>query len=213
MGADLRESARQAGMLRDSVQYLDGALREMETLLASARQSASQGRMLTISASAEAERAGEQAAAFGAAVDELREYFLAALEAVQKAAERVEGVRSSISRTGECAQNTVSAIRSVTKKNGQTAEYMGRIASASQLQAQAAAKMSKEVAVISVVIQSNAQLAEQFDFSCGAFSDQAKTLSDMAAVFYTKGDASDDEKSAPIIFEEGSGGFSVTEEK
>lgn len=212
VSADLRESARQASLLRDSMREAEACIRELDSFLDSVQRAAAQGRMLSISASAEAERAGEQAAAFALTVDELRDLFSAAQKASQEASQRLGKAREAITQTDECVRHTADAIRNVTKKNGQTAEYVGRIASTAQLQAQAAAKMSKEVAVISVVIQSNTQLAEQFDHSCSAFSDQAKTLSNMAAVFYTKGDASEDEKSAPIIFEEGGGGFSVTEE-
>lgn len=212
VSADLRESARQTALLRDSMREAGACIRELNSFLNHVQQAVAQGRMLSISVSAEAERAGEQAAAFAMAVDELRDLFCAAQKAAEETSQRVEKAQEAITQTEESVQHTADAIRNVTKKNGQTAEYMGRIASAAQLQAQAATKMSKEVAVISVVIQSNAQLAEQFDHSCNAFSDQAKTLSNMAAAFYTKGEASEDEKSAPIIFEEGGGGFSVTEE-
>lgn len=213
VSAGLRESARQTVQLLGVIREAQSSIRELNTFLETARQSAAQGRMLSISVSAEAERAGEQSQAFAVAVDELRELFVSAQKAAQEALQRLNSTREDVAGTESNVKATVEAIRTVTKKNGQTAEYIGRIASASQLQVQAASKMSKEVAVISVVIQSNAQLAEQFDLSCNAFSDQAKVLSNMASAFYTKGAASEDEKSAPIIFDEDSGGFSVTGEK
>lgn len=213
VGTDLRESARQTALLGGCLQETEDAIRSLAGLLDMAKKSVSQGRMLSISVSAEAERAGEQAAEFAMAVEELRALFTAAQKSIGEAGDRLDEALASVSRTDDGVKRAARAIHSVTKKNSQAAEYLNRIASASQLQAQAAAKMSKEVAVISVVIQTNAQLAEQFDYSTNAFSDQAKTLSEMAAAFYTKGDAKDDEKSAPIIFDEGSGGFSVTEEK
>lgn len=213
VSANLRESARQTALLEGSVQEAGEMIRSLEGMLDRAQKIAAQGRMLSISVSAEAERVGEQAAEFAMAVDELRALFTAVQKAIRETEERLEQARESMKRTNDGVKQTAGAIQNVTKKNSQAAEYLNRIASASQLQAQAAAKMSKEVAVISVVIQSNAQLAELFDYSSDAFSDQAKVLSEMAAAFYTKGDASEGEKSAPIIFDEGSGGFSVTEEK
>lgn len=213
VGSDLRSSDRFTAELQGALREVDDAMRAVLPLFEVIRKSVTNGRMLSMSASAEAERIGEQAHAFVLTVDELRSMFVYAMKSTEEIGEKISAAQNAVSRAKDCVGVTSDSLKRIMSKNTQTAELVGRIASASQLQAQAAAKMSKEVSVISVVIQSNLQLAEQFDLSCGSLSDQAKVLSEMSCVFHTKGAASEDEKSAPIILDEDSGSFSVTEGK
>ena len=211
--SDLRECFRQVSA---AVGSIDETLRGLQALsedLDRIHKIAAQGRMLSFSASAEAERVCDDAAAFAMAADELRELFLKVEQNAQESQQHLGTACQSTMVTESCVGKAEETLHEVVKKNGQARETLNRIASVSQLQAQTAEKMNKAVSVISMVIQSNAQLAEQVDFSKDSMAEQAKKLSSMASSFYTRGEAAKEEKSAPIIFDEDSGGFSVTGEK
>lgn len=211
--SDLRECFRQVSAAAGS---LEGTVRGLQALsedLGRIHKIAAQGRMLSFSASAEAERGCDDAAAFAMAADELRELFLKVEQTTQESQQHLNAACQSTVQIGNCVGKAEENLHEVVKKNGQARETLNRIASVSQLQAQTAEKMNKAVSVISMVIQSNAQLAEQVDFSKDSMAEQAKKLSSMASSFYTRGEAAKEEKSAPIIFDEDSGGFSVTGEK
>ena len=211
--SDLRECFRQvsaaAGSIEETIRNLQALAEDLDRI----HKIAAQGRMLSFSASAEAERVCDDVAAFAMAADELRELFLKVEQNTQESQKHLNIACQATVMTENCVGKAEETLHEVVKKNGQAREILNRIASVSQLQAQTAEKMNKAVSIISVVIQSNAQLAEQVDFSKDSMAEQAKKLASMASSFYTRGESAKEEKSAPIIFDEDSGGFSVTGEK
>lgn len=210
--ADLRETLYRMRQTLDSLRMLRKLSGEVMDYLETIRDASRQLSLLCFKAAAEAARMEpEDALAFSFVTDELQALAKRCEDASGSAGDILSRSRDGLECTTEYATAASDSVRSAAKKNGQANEFAGRVTSASQIQSQAAACVRKESSIIAAMAQVNTQVAEQCSAAGETLSKQARTLSGMAASFYTKGGGQGD-KSAPIIFDADSGDFSVTDE-
>lgn len=206
--ASLRECSRQSVLLRDSMTAMLKLADDLDGELQMLNRFSIQCSRWAVNGTAKALKLGKDGEGLIVAMEQLRAISLRAEQAAERAVKQISRLREGLGVVDGYAGDTAQAMGRASKQSGQTAEYLGRVISTTQLQSQAAAKMSKEVSIISTVVQSNEQMAQQCGVSGTALSEQAQALARMASAFYTKGDGG--EKSPPIIMDAQKGDFSVS---
>ena len=120
-----------------------------------------QTNLLALNAAVEAARAGAAGAGFAVVADEVRNLAMRAGDASKNTAGLIETTVSKITAGSELMNKTNQAFRDVSEKSSRVAQIVTEIAAATQEQAQGIAQVSRVVADMDRVTQSNSASAEQ----------------------------------------------------
>ena len=120
-----------------------------------------QTNLLALNAAVEAARAGEAGAGFAVVADEVRNLAMRSTTASKSTADLIETTVGKITAGSELMSKTNQAFGDVSDKSSRVAQLVAEIAAATQEQAQGITQVSKVVAEMDRVTQSNSANAEE----------------------------------------------------
>lgn len=174
------EMERELGVIMQSIATSSHKITEITGMINSI---AFQTNILALNAAVEAARAGEQGRGFAVVAGEVRNLAQKSAQAakeieglIAESVERVNAGSKQVVRTGEVMDGVITSIRQVN-------DLMGEIASASDEQAQGISQVSQAVTEMDSVTQQNAALVEQSAAAAASLEEQARQLTQAAAIF------------------------------
>ncbi|PWC15739.1 methyl-accepting chemotaxis protein [Brenneria roseae subsp. americana] len=174
------EMERELGVIMQSIATSSHKITEITGMINSI---AFQTNILALNAAVEAARAGEQGRGFAVVAGEVRNLAQKSAQAakeieslIAESVERVNAGSRQVVRTGEVMDGVITSIRQVN-------DLMGEIASASDEQAQGINQVSQAVTEMDSVTQQNAALVEQSAAAAASLEEQARQLTQAAAIF------------------------------
>ncbi|PWC21725.1 methyl-accepting chemotaxis protein [Brenneria roseae subsp. roseae] len=174
------EMERELGVIMQSIATSSHKITEITGMINSI---AFQTNILALNAAVEAARAGEQGRSFAVVAGEVRNLAQKSAQAakeieglITESVERVDAGSRQVARTSEVMDGVITSIRQVN-------DLMGEIASASDEQAQGINQVSQAVTEMDSVTQQNAALVEQSAAAAASLEEQARQLTQAAAIF------------------------------
>ena len=186
--------------VNETVAYVQGANNEMERLTEAMNNISStsdqigniiraiediafQTNILALNAAVEAARAGEAGKGFAVVADEVRNLASKSAEAAKDTTVLIEHSMDAVNKGMSIATATASAMGKVGEKARSVEKIVGKIASASEQQANMIEQINVGVEQISAVVQTNSATAEQSAASAEELSSQATLLKDLISMF------------------------------
>lgn len=186
--------------VNETAGYIDGANQEMERLTEAMNNISStsdqigdiikaiediafQTNILALNAAVEAARAGEAGKGFAVVADEVRNLASKSAEAAKDTTVLIEQSMDAVAKGMSIATATAAAMNNVGEKARSVEEIVGKIAVASEQQANMIEQINVGVEQISSVVQTNSATAEQSAAASEELSGQASTLKDLIGMF------------------------------
>lgn len=189
-----------SAFVNETASYIEGANQEMERLTEAMNNISStsdqigdiikaiediafQTNILALNAAVEAARAGEAGKGFAVVADEVRNLASKSAEAAKDTTVLIEQSMDAVTKGMSIATATASAMNNVGEKARSVEEIVGKIAAASEQQANMIEQINVGVEQISSVVQTNSATAEQSAAASEELSGQASTLKDLIGMF------------------------------
>lgn len=189
-----------SAIVNETAGYIDGANREMERLTEAMNNISStsdqigdiikaiediafQTNILALNAAVEAARAGEAGKGFAVVADEVRNLASKSAEAAKDTTVLIEQSMDAVTKGMSIATATATAMNNVGEKARSVEEIVGKIAVASEQQANMIEQINVGVEQISSVVQTNSATAEQSAAASEELSGQASALKDLIGMF------------------------------
>lgn len=186
--------------VNETASYVEGANREMERLTEAMNNISStsdqigdiiraiediafQTNILALNAAVEAARAGEAGKGFAVVADEVRNLASKSAEAAKDTTVLIEQSMDAVTKGMSIATATAAAMSNVGEKARSVEEIVGKIAVASEQQANMIEQVNVGMEQISAVVQTNSATAEQSAAASEELSGQADTLKDLIGMF------------------------------
>lgn len=186
--------------VNETVTYVQGANNEMERLTEAMNNISStsdqigdiikaiediafQTNILALNAAVEAARAGEAGKGFAVVADEVRNLASKSAEAAKDTTVLIEHSMDAVNKGMSIATATASAMGKVGEKARSVEEIVGKIAIASEQQANMIEQVNIGVEQISSVVQTNSATAEQSAAASEELSSQAAMLKNLIGMF------------------------------
>ena len=189
-----------SAFVNETATYIEGANREMERLTEAMNNISStsdqigdiikaiediafQTNILALNAAVEAARAGEAGKGFAVVADEVRNLASKSAEAAKDTTVLIEHSMDAVTKGMSIATATASAMNNVGEKARSVEEIVGKIAVASEQQANMIEQINVGVEQISSVVQTNSATAEQSAAASEELSGQASNLKNLIGMF------------------------------
>lgn len=183
-------SAENAMKGRESMNELTGAMgrimqtsKEIENIIVTIEDIASQTNLLSLNASIEAARAGEAGKGFAVVADQIGKLANDSAGSAVMTKELIEKALEEISRGNQIAETTMKAIVDILANMEEFAETASGIANSSTEQANMLKEIEHGIEQISVVVESNSAASEETSAVSEELSSQATSLKKMVEYF------------------------------
>jgi Methyl-accepting chemotaxis protein len=198
--SDASEANRASGDAQAKIQDVSDEMRQMLQAMTDITESsnkinniiktideiARQTNILALNAAVEAARAGAAGKGFAVVADEVRNLASKSAEAAQNTTGLIENSIEAVEKGKTIADKTAKTLGDVIEANTKSTELINRIASASNLQADAIGQVTLGVEQISAVVQTNSATAEQSAASSQEMAEHAKLLQSLVNRFSFK---------------------------
>ena len=185
-----KTAAENAGKNREEINELTGAMnritetsKEIENIIASIEDIASQTNLLSLNASIEAARAGEAGRGFAVVADQIGKLAADSAQSAVTTRELISKSLEEIESGNKIVENTMDAIATVLADMESFAEMASGAAESSRTQADMLQQIEAGIEQISVVVQNNSASAEETSAVSEELSAQAITLEEMVNAF------------------------------
>jgi methyl-accepting chemotaxis protein len=184
-----QEAQNSAKRMQEMIQAMDrisDTSKQIEMIIKSIEDIASQTNLLSLNAAIEAARAGEVGKGFEVVAGEIRELANQSAQAASDTKKLIGNAMAEIDRGNKTAHATALALGKVKSEISVINNAAEAVQSASASQIKAIREVGTEVEQISGVVQGNASLAQEASAISDELSSQAVTLSDLAKQFKIK---------------------------
>lgn len=181
-----REASASQNKIKELVQAMDRiqeTSHEIENIIATIEEIASQTNLLSLNAAIEAARAGEAGRGFAVVAEEIRKLAENSAQSAVMTRGMIETSLQEVKTGSEIVGETAAAMNNVIKELDDILLAVGTIRSASDAQAASMKDMENGVEQIAEVVQSNSAAAEEFSATSEELSAQAQNLSAMVNKF------------------------------
>ena len=183
-------SAENAGKSREDMLELSQAMeritetsREIENIIGTIEDIASQTNLLSLNASIEAARAGEAGRGFAVVADQIGKLATDSAQAAVTTKSLIEHSLEEIDKGNQIVQMTMETIAGVLAGMEEFAEVASNSAKASQTQADMLVQIEAGIEQISTVVQSNSAASQETSAISEELSAEAISLKEMVAAF------------------------------
>lgn len=188
--AKAKHSVENANKSRADMQNLIVAMgritdtsKEIENIIVTIEDIASQTNLLSLNASIEAARAGDAGRGFAVVADQIGKLASDSAQSAVTTKELIEKSLEEINKGNQIVENTMVTIGEVLASMEEFAEIASSAAQASRVQADMLEQIEGGIEQISTVVQSNSAAAEETSAISEELSAQAISLKEMIAVF------------------------------
>ena len=165
------------------MQTISDTSKEIETIIDSIEEIATQTNLVSLNASIEAARAGETGRGFAIVAEEIGKLATQSADAAANTRDLIQKSILQVARGNEIAKETAEAFAAVNGGIVKVAELNSLVKEDCEQQAAAVSEINHSVEVISGVIQSNTAAAQQTSATSQELAAHATTLQDMLARF------------------------------
>jgi methyl-accepting chemotaxis protein len=155
--------------LTKSMKDIADAGAQAQKIVKSIDEIAFQTNLLALNAAVEAARAGETGAGFAVVADEVRNLAMRATEAAKGTTGLIEDIMHKVQVGEEIVQVTDKAFQEVHDTSKKVVQLVGKIAEASQEQAEGIDEINRAVNEMNLVTQKNASLSEELSSAMSMF--------------------------------------------
>ncbi len=186
VGQYIEESNREMENLIHAMSDIRYSSDEIEKIVKTIEDIASQTNLLSLNASIEAARAGDAGKGFAVVANEIRKLAAKSAEAVNQTTALIESSQKAVANGMEITDNTAKSLVAVVKGSEEVLSSMDKISNASQNQKVVLAQLTQNIDLISNVVQSNASSAQNSAMTSVELSSQSKRLHDLVNAFHLK---------------------------
>ncbi len=186
VGQYIEESNREMENLIHAMSDIRYSSDEIEKIVKTIEDIASQTNLLSLNASIEAARAGEAGKGFAVVANEIRKLAAKSAEAVNQTTALIESSQKAVANGMEITDNTAKSLVAVVKGSEEVLSSMDKISNASQNQKVVLEQLTQNIDLISNVVQSNASSAQNSAMTSVELSSQSKRLHDLVNAFHLK---------------------------
>ena len=186
VGQYIEESNREMENLIHAMSDIRYSSDEIEKIVKTIEDIASQTNLLSLNASIEAARAGEAGKGFAVVANEIRKLATKSAEAVNQTTALIESSQKAVANGMEITDNTAKSLVAVVKGSEEVLSSMDKISNASQNQKVVLEQLTQNIDLISNVVQSNASSAQNSAMTSVELSSQSKRLHDLVNAFHLK---------------------------
>ncbi len=176
-------------MLSTAMDNISNASNQIGGIIKTIEDIAFQTNILALNASVEAARAGVSGKGFAVVADEVRNLASKSGEAAQNTASLIENTLKLVQEGTKLTSETTEALTEAVTISQHSAELIEDIAASSSNQSQSLEELNKGMEQISVVVQTNASMAEKFAMSSQTLNNQAQRLKASVGRFHLKDEA------------------------
>lgn len=187
---DSRESAEMAENSNEDIKRLTEAMErisstsvEIENIIGTIEDIASQTNLLSLNASIEAARAGEAGRGFAVVADQIGKLAADSAQSAVMTRDLIEKSLGEINRGNEITQKTAGALEDVIGRMRQFADIAYETNQTSKSQAEAVNEVEKGIGQIAEVVQSNSASAQESSASSQELSAQSDNLKELVGRF------------------------------
>lgn len=186
VGQYIEESNREMENLIHAMSDIRYSSDEIEKIVKTIEDIASQTNLLSLNASIEATRAGDAGKGFAVVANEIRKLAAKSAEAVNQTTALIESSQKAVANGMEITDNTAKSLVAVVKGSEEVLSSMDKISNASQNQKVVLEQLTQNIDLISNVVQSNASSAQNSAMTSVELSSQSKRLHDLVNAFHLK---------------------------
>ena len=185
-GRRIRESNKEMEHLIHAMSDISLSSGEIEKIVKTIEDIAEQTNLLSLNASIEASRAGAAGRGFAVVANEIRELAAKSAEAVSQTAALIQNSQKAVENGMHITDNTAKSLMAGGEGSEEILTFMDKISDASQNQKAALEQLTKNVDLISNVVQSNSSSAQSSAETSAELSSQSKRLHELVNRFQLK---------------------------
>lgn len=183
IGKEAEVSQTKMKELVQAMERIQETSREIEKIIATIEEIASQTNLLSLNAAIEAARAGEAGKGFAVVAEEIRKLAENSAQSAVMTRQMIETSLQEVKHGSAIVDDTAVTMNHVIKELDDILVSVAAIRSASDAQAASMKEMEHGVEQISEVVQSNSAVAEEFSATSQELSAQSQNLSAMVGEF------------------------------
>lgn len=183
IGDEIKKSNAKMDEMLEAMSKIDSSSKQIEMIMHTIEDIASQTNLLSLNAAIEAARAGDAGKGFAVVANEIRELANQSSDAAKNTSQLIEASLAAVKNGTLIADETASSLHIVVDGVYEMQSNVESISTSSQKQSTAINEVTQAVDQISGIVQNNSATAEESAASSEELSGQAQTLNSLIQQF------------------------------